>query len=435
MIINRLKSQIKNLIFDLNDIFPLVGRPLIYMWRIVHNLKFIIGKRTLETKYKLKHSLERKNFTKTYWINPDKIKYKIANRFNKWNQNFEILEGAWNRGKKSFEESLIYQAFKERFIDSKNWGDISYYHQILNQLQNNSEKWGCKNKNELDDKLKKMEFVFDQIKKNSSILNKTIYIQEDKENLENLLDWEDIIVVISKEGYFLLVSGDFSLSVAKLFQVPEIPIKVVARHKKWTNFKLGLIYYARHGRLYQKLTHPDLKEIPYHYGEERFDIIKENLSISKGTLLDIGTNLGYFCRKFEEEGFDCYGVEANWYQFNFLKKLKIAEEKKFKIIHDSIFNYNKNRELVFDVILALNIFHHFIRRKNTYANLIKLLNRIKVKELFFGVHNPNEFKNKKVYRNYSPEQFVAFLLKNSCLNNAQFLAKFDNGRTLYKLSS
>lgn len=86
-------------------------------------------------------------------------------------------------------------------------------------------------------------------------------------------------------------------------------------------------------------------------------------------------------------------------------------------------------------MLALYIFHHFLKRKNTYHNFIKLLKRIKVKELFFGAYNPNEFRGKKVYRVYEPDQFVSFLLENSCLNKAQLLTKFKNGRTLYKLTS
>lgn len=98
------------------------------------------------------------------------------------------------------------------------------------------------------------------------------------------------------------------------------------------------------------------------------------------------------------------------------------------------FNYNKNQELVFDIVLALNIFHHFLKRKNTYLNLIKLLKRLKVKEFYFGAYNPNEFKDNKVYRRYDPDQFINFLLEYSRLNKAQLLSIFENGRTLYKLT-
>lgn len=434
MIINILKNQLQNLIFDLNDIFPLIGKPLIYGWRILHNFKFMIGKRTLELKWRLKYSLQRNNFSKIYVTKPQKIQYCLANKFNKWNENSQVIEGNWNRGKLLFEELPVYQAFYERVKSGKKWEESEYYHRALNQIHKDTKRWGYSNKEEFDEKLRKMELLYNQINKNGFKSIKDFNEFYSKEKLEKQKLWDDIVVVISEDGHFLFIDGEFSLSIAKLLNLPEIPINVVARHKKWIKFKRGLLYYARFGSLYQKPTHPDLQEIPFRYGEDRFNIIKENLSISHGTLLDIGTNLGYFCHKFEDLGFDCYGVESNWYQFYFLKQLKKAENREFKIINDSIFNYNKDQGLIFDVVLALYIFHHFLKRKNTYLNLIKLLKRLRVKEFFFGAYNPNDFRGKKVYREYEPEEFVNFLLKHSCLNEAKLLAKYENGRALYKLT-
>lgn len=434
MIYKKLKDQIQNLVFDISDLFPLLGRPLIYGWRFLHNLKFIIGKNILESKWQLKYDLRRKNFNKRYWVKPQDIQYCLAKNFNDWNNSTKIVEGNWNRGKKLFEELLIYQILNSRHKEGKKWEDNDRYHEVLNQIQTGSKKVDYKTKEELDEKLRKMESLYHSVKKNGYKFIKNHFDLKKKEKLKNSTLWEDIITVINEDGHFLVVSGEISLLVAKLLGIPEIPINVVARHKNWISFKRGLLYFARYGTLYQKLTHPDFQEVPFRFGKDRFNIVKENLSSSHGTLLDIGTNLGFFCHKFEDLGFDCYGVESNWYQFHFLKKLKKAENKKFKIINNSIFNYSKNQELVFDVVLALNIFHHFLKRKNTYFNLVKLLNRLKVKEFFFGAYDPEEYRKANVYRRYTPEQFVNFLLENSCLNKAKLLAKFENGRTLFKLT-
>ncbi len=434
MIFKELKDRVQNLVFDINDLFPLLGRPLIYGWRVLHNLKFLIGKNILESKWQLKYDLRRNNFKKIYWIKPQEIQYCLVNKFNEWDNNTQILEGNWNRGKILFEELPICQILNNRLKEDKKWEDIDQYHQVINQILIGSKKKGYRNKEELDAKLKNIESLYHQVKKKGyKSLNNHFMLKNEEEPKKPTI-WEDIIAVISEDGHFLFVSGEFSLSIAKILEIPEIPIKVVARHKKWIRFKRGVLYYARFGALYQKLTHLDFQEVPFRYGEDRFNIIKENLSTSRGTLLDIGTNLGYFCHKFEDLGFDCYGVESNWYQFHFLKKLKKSENKKFKIINDSIFNYGKNQELVFDVVLALNIFHHFLKRKNTYLNLIKFLKRLKVKEFFFGVYNPDEYREGKVYCRYDPEQFVNFLLEHSCLNKARLLAKFEDGRTLFKLT-
>jgi len=59
-------------------------------------------------------------------------------------------------------------------------------------------------------------------------------------------------------------------------------------------------------------------------------MIKENISTSQGTLLEIGANLGYSCHKFEDEGFERYASEENRVSLYFLKKLKKAKIKSSK---------------------------------------------------------------------------------------------------------
>lgn len=196
-------------------------------------------------------------------------------------------------------------------------------------------------------------------------------------------------------------------------------------------FKKGNAYQP-----YQPILNRGLRDLPFlKEGEVRFKTIKDNLFASKGTLLDIGANLGYFCHKFEDEGFDCYAVEANRMLCYFMEKLKKAENKKFKVIPQSIFDYKRNEDLVFDVVLALSVLHNFLQRKDLYFGLIKLLKRLKAKELFletyfFDPTNPP----KGYYKNYAPEEFIAFIFENSCFKKAEFIGKSEQGRPIYKLT-
>ena len=69
------------------------------------------------------------------------------------------------------------------------------------------------------------------------------------------------------------------------------------------------------------------------------------------------------------------------------------------------------------------------------AYFMELLHRLNIKVLFFGAHNPNEFRNSKVYKNFNPEQFVSFIIENSCLKEAKILIKTKDGRKIYKITS
>jgi len=432
----KLISKTKNFIVDLNDNLSFIGMPLAIGWNIFHRFKFIIEKKIYDLRGQLKFGINELNADKIYYVNPQKIQYYLKDGFKKGDTYSRIKRGKWDKSKKLFEDLPVYQALIQRFREGTKWDEIKYFQNVQNDISNGIIRWGCKNKDEWINILGEIEDLYNKIKNNGSKLKSGLASSKEQyEKLEISTILDDLTINIGRDGQLLLVEGEVGLSLAKVLDLSEIPIKIKVRHKKWMRFKEKLRYFSRHDILYQKVTHIDLQDFSFKHGDERFTLIKENLSISKGTLLDIGTNLGYFCHKMEEEGFDCYGVEENWYYAYFLKKLRKAEDKKFKIISKSIFKYYKSRELVFDVVLALFIFHHFLKRKNTYLNLIKLLNRLRVKEMIFGAHNPRELQNIGGYINYTPSQFVNFILENSCLNKAEVIYKVKNGRYIYKLSS
>lgn len=436
MLIKKYKTKIRILIFDFSNNFPSIGKPLVIGWNFIHKLKFKLGKKNFKIKGMLKEEITKIIFNKICLVNPQEIKYYLSNKLNKSNKSSQILEGDWDLSKKTIEDDLINNAFKQKFKEGKNWENTKFYQQVLTQLSNGIILWNCENKEELDKILKEIELLYNQIQ--ADVYDSKTLISRFNEWIEKLempTYLKDIKINISREGNLLLISGKLILSIAKLLKIPIIPVLINARHQKWVDFKKDLLYVSRKGWLYQCPAHPDLQGYVFKHGDIRFNLIKENLSISHGTLLDIGANFGFFSHKFEEIGFDCFAVEFNEYNVYFLKKLKIAANKKFKIIPMSIFNYKRGQELNFDVILALNVFHHFLRRKTEFLNLIKLLKRIQVKELYFGPHNPKEFLNIKTYRNFTPEQFVNLIIENSCLSKAKLIGQTKDGRSLYKLTS
>lgn len=209
-----------------------------------------------------------------------------------------------------------------------------------------------------------------------------------------------------------------------------------ARSEKGDNqLKKELAIFFKGQEAYQPLLNSDLKDIPFsRMADSRFETIKRNLFVSKGTLLDIGANLGYFCHKFEDEGFDCYALEENRMLCYFMEKLKKAEGKHFKIIPQSIFEYKGDDFIVYDVVLALSVFHHFLKSEEAYFNLTKVLKRIKAKEFFFEPHLARELESKPFYKNYTPEQFVEFIIKNSWFKKSELLGQSPEGRPIYKLT-
>lgn len=248
---------------------------------------------------------------------------------------------------------------------------------------------------------------------------------------------DEVTVSIGRYGDLFFNDGAHRLTVAKLLDVQKIPVKVSVRHPEWMKFRKELLLYAKEqgGQTYQPAVHPDLNDLPTVHDdcEYRLITIKNNMSAKRGCLLDIGANFGYFCHKFEDEGFDCYAAENSLRDLYFLRKLKRAENKKFHIITESVLESQKIRNTYFDVILALNIFHHFTKTKKCHDKFINLLKELRTEELFFEPCLPDEPPMKGAYKNYTPDEFVKLILKVSRLKKAKFIGEANEGRRIYKL--
>ena len=338
--------------------------------------------------------------SKVCWINPEVIKYISLKEFNIYQDEkafARVILGNWDMLEKKIEDSNEYQVLKRKFIQREKIENTAS--NKLSDVSQSELKYAC------------------DLTSNTK---------------------DEITANVGREGDILLNSGINTLSAAKLLNVQRVPIRIVVRYPQWQKFRKELyalsLEKSPSKRLYQPLTHPDLCDIAAeHRCEDRFDIIKENLSVRSGRLLDIGANLGYFCHKFEEIGFECYAVENDLQRIYFLKKLKRAENRKFRIISQSILEWEGVRKLEFDVVLALNIFHHFLKKKTAYLGLIKMLKTLKMREMFFEPHIFNEPQMKNTYKNYSEKEFVEFILQNSQFKSAEPIGIAQDGRPLYRL--
>jgi len=366
---------------------------------------------------------------RTIYIDPSKIKYCIIGPYDKRHDKGKIMDGDWDKEERPFEGLDVFQSFQDHFIKGIEWSGTQWYYRVLNQIDNGVFKWGCKSKVDFDKKCCEFDTFFEEIKSSGYKSQAEI---PDKENTPYEI-YDEVSVSIGRHGQLLFTDGRHRLSIAKLLNIKKIPMQITRRHKQWNDFSNEILTYVNRngGKVYAPLLHPDLVDIPSHHSHERFEIMKSNLMIRNGDLLDIGSHWGYFCHKFEDQGFNCFAVETNPLNLYFMEKLKKAEDKKFKIINKSIFDYEDKTD--FDIVIALNIFHHFLKDKARYHQLIKLLKRLKMRVLFFSPHRFNESQMQESYVNYNPDEFVDFILSNSNLNKRKLIGETDDQRKLFML--
>lgn len=246
-------------------------------------------------------------------------------------------------------------------------------------------------------------------------------------------DSAEIAVAIGRNGQFLLADGLRALLTVRKLKRSQTPARVVARHRQWQELRKELFTLSLEKHLYQPLLHPDLDFPAEHPCEDRFNIISENLSARKGELLDIGASFGYFCHRFEDAGFECYALENSPRPLYYLRKLRKVGNKSFTIIPQDILEWRGYDKLQFDVVIALNILHHFIKNKKSYAKLIRLLNGLKTKEMFFEACLDSELPVESPLKNNTENGFVDFISENTGLKKAELIGTAKDGRHIYKL--
>lgn len=408
--------------------FPLIKTLVIRMWRTA-----------LKCKWRLltisdAHKFGKVNVDKICWVSPERIVFSSLKEFSIYGFKGRVIGGNWDSLEKRFEHLDIFIAFKQVLIEGKDWTETIFYQRILDRLNKGEILWGCTDQNDLNQRCKDLQLLYQNIRRDG--YKSQHEIMQIAGCFDSLRLDDEVIVSVGRHGDLLFSNSAHRLAIAKLLGVEKIPVKIAVRHPEWMRFRQELLLYAKDqgGRLYQPVLHPDLNDIPAsHECEDRFVMIKEAMSAKQGRLLDIGANLGYFCHKFEDEGFECYAIESSLKVLYFLEKLKRAENRTFHIIGESVLECRKIRNMHFEVVLALNIFHHFLKTKETFHQLVELLKELQMDELFFEPHVPDELQMKGAYRNYTPDEFVEFVVQVSTLTNAELVGEAKDGRRIYRL--
>jgi hypothetical protein len=218
--------------------------------------------------------------------------------------------------------------------------------------------------------------------------------------------------------------------------LPEVPVQISVRHPEWIRFRRQVLAEAESygGELYQKAMHPDLETIPHSHGcEDRFELIRAALKSSGGRVLDIGSNWGYFDHCFEALGFDCVAVEQDPSVVYYMTTIRDAMRRRFQVTSESILGTPSIVAEPFQVVLALNIFHHFIKTKERFEQFEALLASLKCEEMFIECHTEDEPQMEGAYRPFTGEELVHFVSERCALPMVTRLGEVADGRVVFQL--
>ena len=389
------------------------------MWRLAKRGLRKLAKEAAPATYLQRLSVRTE--IRTHDIIPTHIRHQMAHddRINPLRE--QILSGDWDVHARLFAETPLFKAVDAVLTRGERWSEQAFYGEMTSRIKAGTAMWGCTNESTFQERLRGIERLYRDIR---------------DDGYRPRHNFDEISVGIGRYGEVMLYDGEHRLAIATLLQLQSVPVRIIVRHPQWARFKTYVLEYANShsGGTYAPLLHPDLEWVSSFYGHKRFEIIRKVLSVTSGTVLDIGCNWGYFCHRFEALGFECTGVERDPGNSYVLETLKRAANLRFDSFCGSIFDYKPGQPKSFDVVLALAIFHHFLKTADGVRQLRTFLSELRCSELYYIPHRTTESQMQDAFWNPGEEEVLRFLGDNAGLHTRQHIGSAEDGRAIFKLS-
>ncbi|HMB51923.1 MAG TPA: methyltransferase domain-containing protein [Thermoanaerobaculia bacterium] len=335
-----------------------------------------------------------------------------------------VRGGDWDERSFPLSELAVFAAVRRRVEEGVAWEETAFHAEIEAALDRGERPFKFRTHDDLERIFAKVDRLHEEIARDG---------YRDQEELGTGRPWDEVVVAFDRHGRPLFVDGRHRLALARALGLDSIPAIVAVRHERWARLAGEVHAYAaeRGGRAYQPYLHPDLAPIPSDQGHERFDLLLAALPIRSGTLLDLGANSGYFSHRFEAAGFDCVAVERSEKEAHFLTALRDASGRRFEILKGSLTEVPLPPRL--DVVLALNIFHHFLKTEAGYRELSDFLGRLETRFMLFESHLPDDPQMRQAAVHLGPDEFAGRVADLAGMERVERIGKADDGRPIFLL--
>lgn len=346
----------------------------------------------------------------------------------------EQLEGDWDlETRKTFIELEPYRGLRQRFIEGLAWDETDYYRFGQYRVRRDIERGKVEEdeaESELSSRLEELDALYKSISEDG-------YLDQPKlsETGQSKQASDEIRVAIRRDGRYLFVDGRHRLAMARLLGLERVPALIVARHPEWDEFRAKLPEKRINGRVYQQIDHPDLSDIPAQHSNDRLPLVVkafDGYDPHGKRLVEIGAYWGYWSQQLSRVGFQCTAIEAMGKHARIAERLRVATETSFELWRGDVFDFPGIES--YDVVFALNIFHHLIKTEERYERLLALLDRMNPEIMIFQAHNPGGAQMKDSYRNYRPKEFAEFVAEQANLPTIEPLGQANDRRPLFKLT-
>lgn len=192
-------------------------------------------------------------------------------------------------------------------------------------------------------------------------------------------------------------------------------------------------YVVERGTIYAPIAHPAFAGFPSRWSPNRFEQIAAHIDPGPGTALDIGSHWGHVAHMLEDMGYTVTACESSPRHLYFLKEIRDLCGKTFEIYPGSIFDL-PNPD--YDLVMALNIFHHFLKREDRFQQFDAFLDRLKCRTMIYQAHRLKDDRDTMEAGGHYMEapEMAQYIADKLHLPKVEQVGD-ENGRKIYKLSA
>lgn len=202
------------------------------------------------------------------YVDPARITHTTMREYPPWEGKEllfgAIMDGDWDRPDPDaklpyeFTDRPIYRIFEERFVEGKDWEDVTGIKRRFRSVDEGKTTWrNCTTREEVLERCAYCDALYESLRTEGCRTQREIGPRDREPGFLPAMRHE-ILVDVGRDGELLHVGGMHRLAIAKLLDLPEIPVAFLVRHREWME---------RRDRLYgrdlefEHSDHPDLRTL------------------------------------------------------------------------------------------------------------------------------------------------------------------------------
>lgn len=185
------------------------------------------------------------------WIDPTDVTHTLSSAAMGWSTyGTYVIDGDWDKpighsteniyffkgdSPRTFDKYGLYISLIEHFEKGAPWEDTTYYKYRKKYLE---EDVGHRSLYEIEDEFSKIEELFEKINREGYHTQRDLLSEGDilysPKNHHPVPEYNEVNICIGRDGTMMQTgNGRHRLSIAKILNIDEIPVRVRARHEIW----------------------------------------------------------------------------------------------------------------------------------------------------------------------------------------------------------